>query len=605
LLGNVIALISLVITPGVLFYFDITPKIVLLFAGTAAALIWVAFSGISITGKSKTFTIFSGLLLLNVVSLAVSTAISTRPGLSVFGSNWRRFGSVAQVTICLLAWLVAIGCAGRPNRVRTVLRSVSVAGAVSAAYGILQYLGWDPLLPVVSYQVASPAGMLIRPPGTLGYSSYFATWLLFVVFLSLALRVIETSSAWRRLAAAAAIAASCAVLLTGTRAALLGLVAGAVVWKIAERSRISRRGLIFAAVTTGLLAVFLVAPVGKPLRARIRWSSQQDPWGGARLALWRDSFGMAAQRPVAGYGPEMFTGEFPRFESTALAASYPDFAHESPHNIFLDTFVAQGAPGLVLLGALWALGLVLAWRLKQPAFAGALVAGLVAQQFIAFTGPTAVIFLVTLGLLVALDTQKGEPKRRAPFVAISVAIAAALVYGAIRLATADHALALTKQRIDEADVAAASEQYHIYERWRLPGGSADVWYSRALLALSAQSPQPQVRREAAALALSAAMRGTETAEDPFNAWYNLAIVCGRREDGACVDRALQASIAAHPRWFKPHWTLAQVLFVKGRMEDALREATIAAELDGHKHREVSGSLEGIRGKAMRARMLQP
>lgn len=596
LLGGVIALISVVITPGVLFYFDVTPKLVLLFAGTAAALVAVAVSGTRIA-TSKRFAIFSGLLVLNVASLAVSTAISAQPGLSIFGSNWRRFGSLAQATVCLLAWLVAMGCAGSLNRVRAVLRSVTLAGALSAAYGILQYLGWDPWLPSASYHVASPTGTLIRPPGTLGYSSYFATWLLFVVFLSLGLHAIETSSTWRRFAAVAAVTSGCAMLLTGTRAALLGLVAGAVVWKIAERGRISRRSLVFAAVAAALLAVFLVAPMGESLRARIRWSSEKDPWGGARLALWRDSFGMGARRPAAGYGPEVFMGEFPHFESVGLAEAYPDFAHESPHNIFLDALVAQGVPGLALMGALCALGLVTALRLKQPAFAGALAAGVVAEQFTAFTAPTAVIFFVTLGLVAALDAQKREPRRWTPFITSSVVIASALMCVGVRLAAADHALALTKQRVDESNLAAASEQYRIYDRWRLPGGSADIWYSRALLALAEQSPQPQVRHNAASLALTVAVRGTHTAEDPYNAWYNLAIVCGRQEDSACVDRALRAAIAAHPRWFKPHWSLAQVLFVEGQRDDALREATIAAELDGHKHREVSGALEGIRAEA--------
>ena len=600
-----IALISLLITPGFLFYFDVTPKIVVLLAGTAAALIWIVISGTRAAGKSKTFAIFSGLLLFYVASLAVSTVISARPRLSIFGSNWRLFGSATQATICLLGWLVAMGCAGNPNRVRVVLRAITLAGALSGAYGILQYLGWDPWLPSASYRVGSATGTLIRPPGTLGYSSYFATWLLIVVFLSLALRARETSAAWRRFAVATAMTAGCAMVLTGTRAALLGLVAGAALWKIAEGSRISRRGLVFATVTAGLLAAFLVAPVGEPLRARIRWSSEKDPLGGARLGLWRDSFGMAVHRPVAGYGPEVFRGEFPRFESAELAESYPDFAHESPHNMFLDAFVAQGVPGLVLLGALCALGLVTALRLNQPAFAGALAAGVVAQQFTAFTAPIATIFFVTLGLLAALDTEKTESKRRAPFIASSVAVASALLFLAVRLGAADHALALTKQRLDAGDLAGASDQYRAYERWRLPGGSADIWYSQTLLALSAQSPQPQVRLDAAAQAMAAAVRATETAEDPFNAWYNLAIVCGQQEDGACVDRALHAAIAAHPRWFKPHWTLAQVFFVRGRMEDALREATIAAELDGHKHREVSGALDGIRGEANRARMLHP
>ena len=60
---------------------------------------------------------------------------------------------------------------------------------------------------------------IVRPPSTLGYVSYFATWLLFVFFLSAALP--------GRLAKVFAALALIAMLLTGTRAAFLGLLAGA------------------------------------------------------------------------------------------------------------------------------------------------------------------------------------------------------------------------------------------------------------------------------------------------------------------------------------------------------------------------------------------
>ena len=47
----------------------------------------------------------------------------------------------------LFAWMVSQHTAGRPDRVRTILRGVAVSGAITAMYGIAQYFGWDPLLP--------------------------------------------------------------------------------------------------------------------------------------------------------------------------------------------------------------------------------------------------------------------------------------------------------------------------------------------------------------------------------------------------------------------------------------------------------------------------
>ena len=65
---------------------------------------------------------------------------------------------------------------------------------------------------------------------------------------------------------------------------------------------------------------------------------------------------MSAHRPLVGFGPETYGTEFLRFESIQLASVYPDFYHESPHNIFLDALTSQGFLGLLALLGLCALG---------------------------------------------------------------------------------------------------------------------------------------------------------------------------------------------------------------------------------------------------------
>ena len=135
-------------------------------------------------GASKSFSV---LILLNLVSLAVSTALSTRPGLSLIGTNWREFGLVPQAAALLFAWSVA-GC---PGNARVVLRGVAISGAAAGAYGIAQYFGWDPFLPAAAYHIGEGIWTIVRPPGTLGYVSYFATWLVVSAFLSLALETME------------------------------------------------------------------------------------------------------------------------------------------------------------------------------------------------------------------------------------------------------------------------------------------------------------------------------------------------------------------------------------------------------------------------------
>jgi O-antigen ligase len=590
-----IGLIALIITPGYFFYFDVTPKVLVLLGAAAVLFLLAARSRSSPRGPR----LFPVLLLLNAGSLALSTAFSPHRALSLFGSTWRSYGALVQAAAMLFAWLVAWQCAGRPDRVRTILRGIAVAGLVSAAYGIAQYFGWDPFLPAAAYHVGEGAWTIVRPPGTLGYASYFATWLLMTVFLSLALAHMETARAWRLAARLAAALALAAMLLTGTRAALLGLAVGVAVWLLRRGFRLPRGAVAAAVVLVVSSAGFYYSPPGQQLRSRSRWFAE-DPWGGARPLLWRDSFLMALKRPVAGYGPEVFFTEFPHFESRALAKAYPDFVHESPHNILLDALVSQGVPGFLLLGGLCAAGFLAAWRVKAGLMAAALAAGVVSQQFTAFTVPTAVIFLTTIALAAALGTDAG-PTRRSPVLAgVAPLVALALLYLVLRLAMADHALAMTKRSLDAGDYGAATAEYETYWYWHLPGSSADMWYARSWMEVARKTPDLRVLEEAMAISEQAATRATETAEEPFAAWYNLAQICALHNDYNGTENSLRRAIDAHPNWFKPHWMLAQQLQLVSRLDEAATEAALAVDLDNGKHPEVARTLEDIRARRIGA-----
>jgi O-antigen ligase len=592
----IVFVVVLILAPGYSFYFDIVPKSAVLLAGTGAILLVAAVPRAE--RRFRLPKLLPALLLLDLLSLALSTVQSARPDLSLFGAAWRGFGSLAQVAILTFTWLVSRTCAGRPARIRTILRGVTLAGIVSAAYGIAQYAGFDPLLPAAGYHVGEGVWTIVRPPGTLGYASYFATWLLFAAFLGLALYGMEESLWWRRVGAAGTALAIVAMLLTGTRAAVLALLVGAAVWAVVRGFRITRRGAAVVCLLMAAPVAFYYSPPGSQLRSRARWFAE-DPWGGARLGLWHDSLYMASHHLPAGYGPEVFTAGFPHFESAALAKSYPDFSHESPHNIFIDALISQGIPGLAILLAICADGFRRAWRLKAAPLAAALAAGVFSQQFTAFTIPTAFILFTTLALLAALDSAPAalpaRGGRKVPFAMVAALAGCAFLYFAARLTLADHSLALAQQALRREDLQTAAAQYRQYERRRLPGGSADLWYSRSLLNVALHSKDPLTRTAAILQSEAAAIDATRTAEDPFDSWYNLAVISGLHDDGARAEQCLRAAIAASPNWYKPHWTLAQVLRAEGRIPAARQEAALAEELDAGKHSEVARTFQDIGG----------
>jgi O-antigen ligase len=561
-LAAAVAAIALILAPGLAFSFDIVPKLTILLMAAALA---------AFPLRSSRFLYLS---IFTTVSLVVSTILSVRPALSFYGSSWRRYGALAQIAMLLLGWAIY----GQARRAGIFLRVVTAAGMLAALYGIAQYLGWDPLLPAAAYHIGEGVWTIVRPPSTLGYASYFATWLLFVIFWSLALP--------GKLAKLACAVAILALAMTGTRAAVLGLLAGSAVWCYWRGFRLSKRAVAVTLLALAGGAALYFSPVGQMMRSRTRWF-QEDPWGGARRLLWRDSLRTGLTRPMFGYGPETFTATFPRFESRELARAYPDFAHESPHNMFIDALVSQGVPGLLLLTAWCVVGFRAAWRIRAKhgaiaaALAASLAAAIVSQQFTVFIIPTAVIFFATVALAEGLDADAEPPQRYLP-------LAVPLLYFAARMAIEDHAMLLTERAIASGNLASAAVYYA-----RSHDGD-DLWYSRTLAAYAGKAPSVGLRIQAIQQALAAGERATRTAEAPFNAWYSLSALRASQNDAAGVETCLRSAIAAHPNWFKPHWVLAQVLHVEGRNDEARREALTAADLDAGKHPEVYATLQALK-----------
>jgi O-antigen ligase len=561
-----VALIPLIITPGTLFYFDVTPKIILLLVGLAVMLPWIFPWPLP---GSRAARLLYALLSAQVLSLSLSTLFSQRIGLSLYGSNWRSLGLLTHLLLVLLTLVTFRYLAGDCSRLQVMLRGIAGAGALLATYGILQYFGWDPWLPAAAYHAGDEPWAIVRPPGTMGHADYFANYLVVVVFAGTALAAADRGF-FRAAGAGAALLSACAIVLSGTRMALLAVVAGGLylAWRI--RPKISRRALAVLAGVVICIPVFYWSPAGLRLRTRVHWIAD-DPRGGARLLLWRDSLRFAARHSLLGSGPETFPALFPQSQSAELARAYPDFYYESPHNIFLDALSAQGLPGLAILLALIGLGIRAGAGAtpRHKAFLSAALIGMVAGHlFTVLIFPTAMYFYLLVAMLVALDAQ---PAPQAGPRWIALPATAALLFFAFRLLAADRYLELARREVAAGRVTDAIAHYGKANEFGL---SADLWLARSL---ALPAPEP---------AMQAAVRAT-AGEDAQNAWYTVAWLYARGGDVVNTERALRATIKCAPNWFKPHWMLAQILQREGRVEEAGAEATLAASLNAGKNLAVT------------------
>ncbi|HEU5022379.1 MAG TPA: O-antigen ligase family protein, partial [Bryobacteraceae bacterium] len=332
------AAIPLAITPGLFFHFDITPKIILLALAAAVGLARIRslpreIAELRRRREGKHLLLLTGAQL---IWFGVTALTSSRPWFSVYGSGWRRLGLVETASILVVAVLAAANLAARREGTRALLRIAVAAGFAAAIYGICEYFGLDPLQPVAVYQAHAGDSVIVRPPGTMGHADYFGWWLALEFFCGIALFRIE-SGVWKRFAAAAAMTIAGAIVLSGTRAAILAVVCGVAAMVLMQRSgfRVRTRNVIAASAACVLGVAFYFSPAGTLLRARVVWSGD-EPLGGARPLLWRDSLQMAAARPLTGFGPETYLTAFAPYQSEELSRLFPDYHHESPHNLEFD-----------------------------------------------------------------------------------------------------------------------------------------------------------------------------------------------------------------------------------------------------------------------------
>jgi O-antigen ligase len=588
------AVLPILIAPGLFFHYDATPKLILLILVTAASLLrpprQIGADVASLWSRRSGRT----LILLcagEVFWFSLATAASARPRISLLGSGWREFGLAAIVSLTIAVALSAAHLARRKESIPVALRALTVAGIVTSLYGTAQYFGVDPLQNALAYRAYAGDAFIVRPPGTMGHADYFGWWLAVDLFCAVALIRIETGG-WRTFGIVAVFCMGISTLLTGTRAALLAAIAGTVTLAILERTQLRARHLVLPVVCACLFAAFVISPPGARVRARIAWS-QEEPAGGARPLLWRDSFRMARAKPFFGFGPETFPAAFPRFESEQLASLYPDFYHESPHNLLLDALTSGGIPALLLTLGWGGLGIYAAVAARRAGsvlaapLSSALVATAVASLFSSAVLTPLLLTALAISVLIALQPPDETVSLRigAPVLVAFGATAVALSVFAVCLAVSDFRL----ERF----------QRHPSVTTYAPGLIApeDIYSSRMLAGACREAPSQAAQMECHQTAVHAAARATVTADDPANAWYNLSLFTALQNDAAGTMMALRRATQAAPNWFKPHWTLAELLSRQGDPAAARSEAARAVTLDGNRNAEVSSTLLRLKEKS--------
>jgi O-antigen ligase len=299
-------------------------------------------------------------LVAYVVLVAIATIHSPDRFQSIVGQE-EQFQGLGATVAYAVAYFAAVRCLGDTRRFRDVLVAAVAAGFVVGLYGILQFVGLDPLFKGLF------KGLIFS---TLGNHTALAAFL--VLAFPLALGLTAGGERYRRISAGiAALAIAVSLALAFSRGGYVGAVLSLLVFAalLVKRSTLVRWRVALAG-TAGLIIIgagaIAVTPasqlIGRVIQRAESSVDVSDESIATHLDLWAVGIRMAIDNPILGIGPEMYPIVFPDYRDRILppdrAAFFAQHTAESPHDVPLAIADGAGLPAL----AAYMLLLVAAFR---------------------------------------------------------------------------------------------------------------------------------------------------------------------------------------------------------------------------------------------------
>jgi O-antigen ligase len=416
IVGVTIAGTALAFNPRMADSFGLVKALVLVVGVTSAATCIVLWK----IETQQPFPRVSGVVPLTVLlaAMALATALSHNPRLSLVGAYTRYTGLVTVVLLVALAAVTAVAFAFDVEGRRKLLTAMVATAVVVALYAIVQRLGYD------AFDFRDVTGLKPDFPGSTVGNSLFAGSVCGMAFpLAVALGL---SAATRE---RVAFACACVVLIGGlwatqSRSGMLGAAAGAALIALGTPSRWRRLLAVGCVAWAAVVAVFAVvvlwhpgmdsAPGGLADRQVLRTESlviRGGEWSAAER-VW-------LSRPLIGTGPETFASESPRYRSAGDARRFGLRIADKPHNIFLEYLASAGVVGFAAFAFLIGAAARLFARARRgraaPERAAVLAAGALCLSYVVGAtfsfdtpGTTPWAFLA-LGVAMAASARPGRP----------------------------------------------------------------------------------------------------------------------------------------------------------------------------------------------------
>jgi putative inorganic carbon (hco3(-)) transporter len=357
---------------------------------------------------------------------ALATVLSIDPGHSLVGERLQYQGLVttlAYVVFFIAARMSIVSV----RRAQVVAAGLLASGTVAALYAFAQATSLDPIWSgLYKDRVFSTMGQASNLAAVLGMSTMVAL----------------TVAAGRRRGAVAAVLLAAllnasALVLTLTRGAYVGLVAGGIVAGLVLGARRTRKTAPIRlpraaiAVVGGIALIVAVVIVWQPASAladdvaerALSIPAVTESSNRSKLDMWEVGLRIAAENPLIGIGPDSYVLLFGAYRDRVLtpdrAAVMARFRPESPHNVYIANAANTGVPALVAYVALVVLTLAVglraarqdiprAARLALAGLIGAIAVHLVTDAFMTAEPAGSAIFWILLGAVAGVGGRFAE-----------------------------------------------------------------------------------------------------------------------------------------------------------------------------------------------------
>ncbi|MBU1557985.1 O-antigen ligase family protein [Patescibacteria group bacterium] len=287
-----------------------------------------------------------------VVIIGIADVFGENPMKSIWSNFERMEGWVTLLH--LFGFFVATTAVLRTEKLWHRFFNISiVASVLMGFYGLMQMAG--------KFDIHQSSDRL---DATLGNSAYLAVYMLFHIFITSFFLVRERGNSLLKWLYGLALILQVVVLYnTGTRGAILGLLAGSLVVNLfvaifeKQNKKLKKISIGFLVGIVALVGLFIglrESPFvqNSPVLERLAKISLEERTTKSRFMVWGTAWEGFKENPVLGWGQENFSYVFDKYYNPGMYDQEQWF--DRTHNVFFDWLIAGGLLGLLGYLALFA-----------------------------------------------------------------------------------------------------------------------------------------------------------------------------------------------------------------------------------------------------------